>query len=61
MPGGMRMLCRFDAADRHTYADELERTATTGRMSGTSKGAQPVWSISCEIETKDGKRLPMGG
>ena len=61
MPGGMRMVCAFDDASRDAYADELERTAKTGAMSGSSKGPQPTWNKACEIETKDGKRMPMGG
>ena len=59
IPGGMHMHCRFDEGTRNAYADELQRAATTGSMSGSSNGPQPEWTTACEIETKDGKRLPM--
>ena len=60
MPGNMRMVCAFDEAARTAYADELEHTATTGAMSGSSDGKQPAWTGACEIETAAGKRLPFG-
>ncbi len=60
MPGNMRMVCAFDEAARAAYADELERTATTGAMSGSSDGAQPAWASACEIEMASGKRVPFG-
>lgn len=60
MPGNMHMICAFDETALAAFADELEQTATTGRMAGSSSGAQPVWTSSCEIETASGERLPMG-
>ena len=60
MPGDMHMICVFDASTLAAYADELEQAATTGQMAGSSSGAQPVWTSSCEIETAAGERLPLG-
>lgn len=59
MPGGMRMVCAFDDAARLAFADELRETATTGRMSGSTREAQPRWMTACEIETASGQRMPM--
>ena len=59
MPGGMRMVCAFDETVRAAFAGELRETATTGRMSGSSREAQPAWMAACEIETTTGQRTPM--
>lgn len=59
MPGGMRMVCAFDEAARTAFAGELRETATTGRMSGSSREARPAWMAACEIETAAGQRTPM--
>lgn len=60
MPGNMQMICAFDEAMLEAYGDELEQTASTGEMSG-STAALPVWMSSCELEMPDGQRTPLAG
>ena len=60
MPGNMQMICAFDTATLEAYGDELEQSASTGEMSG-STSALPEWMSSCELETPDGQRTPLAG
>lgn len=59
MPGGMRMECLFTFDGRQAYAAEFEALASGRLQGGTSQS--PAWAEDCEIVTKDGMRLPVGG